>query len=101
MARKSRKLTGAGNVTTVNIPVTVAAWVYSRISKDSDHAEDSIENQIAICKDYIDADSGMTLGGVFTDLGYSGTNFERPRYADMMAGILCGDVGCVVVKDLR
>lgn len=100
MARKSRKLTGAENVAAVNIPVTVAAWVYSRISKDSDHAEDSIENQIAICKDYIDADSGMTLGGVFTDLGYSGTNFERPGYADMMAGILCGDVGCVVVKDL-
>jgi DNA invertase Pin-like site-specific DNA recombinase len=34
------------------------------------------------------------------DLGYSGTDFERPGYADMMAGILCGDVKCVVVKDL-
>jgi DNA invertase Pin-like site-specific DNA recombinase len=78
----------------------VPSWIYARISQDSDHAEDSIDNQIAICKEYINSSTEHILGGIFTDLGYSGTDFNRPGYSDMMAGILCGDVKCVVVKDL-
>jgi DNA invertase Pin-like site-specific DNA recombinase len=98
MARKSRK-----NINTDDITKTAAtykSWVYARISNDSDNAGESIENQIAICKDYIHADFELTFGGVFKDLGFSGTNFDRPGYLDMMEGILRGDVSCIVVKDL-
>jgi DNA invertase Pin-like site-specific DNA recombinase len=99
MARKSRKLNNSEE-NIIQLPVTIPAWVYARISNDGDRADDSIDNQIAICKEFIHIGSELTLGGVFTDLGYSGTNFERPGYSDMMAGILCGEVKCVVVKDL-
>jgi DNA invertase Pin-like site-specific DNA recombinase/predicted RNA-binding Zn-ribbon protein involved in translation (DUF1610 family) len=100
MARKSRKVTLADDNNVVITPLTFPSYVYARISNDGDHAEDSIENQIAICKEYINADNELTYAGVFTDLGFSGTNFERPAYSDMMAGILCGDIKSVVVKDL-
>ena len=99
MARKSRKGLQSENAvvhTTAALPV----WIYARISQDSDHAEDSIDNQIAICKERIHSGSELTFSGSFTDLGYSGTNFDRPGYVDLMAGIMSGDVKCVVVKDL-
>jgi len=100
MARKSRKPAQSENRVEIKPAVSFLAWIYARISKDSDSADDSIENQIAICREYIDADNELTLGGEFTDLGYTGTDFDRPGYSEMMAGILCGDVKCVVVKDL-
>ena len=78
----------------------ISAWIYARLSNENDHSESSIEAQIAICEDYINSNSELTFGGVFSDLGYSGTNFQRPGYSDMMNGILCGTVKCVVVKDL-
>ena len=99
MARKSRKPAQAEDCA-VQTTAAIPAWVYARISQDSDRADDSIENQIAICKEFVHTGSELTLGGVFTDLGFSGTDFERPGYSDMMAGILRGDVKCVVVKDL-
>ncbi len=99
MARKSRKpgITEIG--TLVKAVVSVPAHIYSRISHDSDHAEDSIENQITICKEYINADKELILADIFTDLGFSGTDFERPAYSEMMVGILSGEVKCIVVKD--
>lgn len=97
MARKSRWL--AQETQTVTAPVS-DAWVYARISNENEKSEDSIDNQIAICKAYISENTGLVFRDAFTDSGFSGTNFDRPGYADMMAGILTGDVRCVVVKDL-
>ena len=99
MARKSRKQTTSDDYS-LPLMVSTPAWIYARISHDSERADDSIDNQVAICKEFIHAGNELSLNGIFTDLGYSGTDFERPGYSDMMAGILCGDVKCVVVKDL-
>ncbi|MDR1754106.1 MAG: recombinase family protein [Eubacterium sp.] len=98
MARKSRKFTQ------VEIPATKAplydTWVYARISNETERSEDSIENQIAIGQEYISGKNDLAFRGVFTDLGFSGTNFDRPDYEKMLAGIRKGTVQCVVVKDL-
>jgi len=99
MARKSRKLTQSDSCAAIKADASVPAWIYARISKDSDTADDSIENQTAICREYISSHGELTLCGEFSDLGYTGTDFERPGYTDMMAGILGGDVECVFVKD--
>jgi len=99
MARKSRKPENASVVAPKKI-TTFPAWIYARISNDSERADDSIENQIALCKQFINADNEFTFSSTFTDLGYSGTDFERPGYTEMLAGILSGEVKCVVVKDL-
>lgn len=99
MARKSRKHPNTEGVFSTNA-IIPSAWIYARISNENEHAETSIDNQIAICKNHINTINDLTFGGVFTDLGYSGTNMERPGYSNMMAEILCGRVKCVVAKDL-
>ena len=115
MARKSRKPenqdTAAAASTSKTVPA-FPAWIYARISNDSEKADDSIDNQIALCKQFIHSgnhsnnsnnnnnESTFTLSGVFTDSGYSGTDFDRPGYTDMLTGILCGDVKGIIVKDL-
>jgi DNA invertase Pin-like site-specific DNA recombinase len=76
------------------------AHIYARISNNSERSENSIENQIAVCEDFIRRHGGLGYGGVFIDLGYSGTNFKRPGFGQMMAGILTGEVKCLMVKDL-
>jgi DNA invertase Pin-like site-specific DNA recombinase len=38
--------------------------------------------------------------GVYDDVRITGTNMNRPRFNDMMAGIVKGEIKCVVVKDL-
>ena len=99
MARKSRK----------NLPqaefenpkaVKYATWGYTRISNENERSEDSIESQTDIIKDYISDKADIELHGVVTDLGYSGTDFQRPGYAELIDGIKRGDVQCVIVKDL-
>jgi DNA invertase Pin-like site-specific DNA recombinase len=107
MARTSRKSLFQGQPVVPVVPEAPKATVYStygygRISVDGERAEDSIGSQTAIIKDYV-ADSSrpdLELKGVITDLGFSGTNFDRPGYAELMAGIVSGEVQCVVVKDL-
>jgi DNA invertase Pin-like site-specific DNA recombinase len=104
MARVSRK-----NLFQEQAPVAVpskassyATWGYARISADGERSEDSIENQTAIIQGYVANESAanLELKGIITDLGFSGTNFDRPGYAELLAGIMNGTVQCVVVKDL-
>ena len=100
MARKSRKnIPPNNNLIPVNV-LAYQAWIYARISNENDKAEDSIDNQTAICREYIHSKNELIHGGTFIDIGYSGTDFDRPGYTDMIAGILKGDVKCIVVKDL-
>jgi DNA invertase Pin-like site-specific DNA recombinase len=99
MARKSRK----NPQTAIETPKAFiyATWGYSRISMDSgERSEDSIENQTAIIQDYTGDKADLDLRGTITDLGYTGRDFDRPGYTELMAGIIRGDVQCVVVKDL-
>ncbi|MCL2253072.1 MAG: recombinase family protein [Lachnospiraceae bacterium] len=99
MARKSRKNVPQAEF---EIPKTVkfAAWGYARISVENERSEDSIENQTDIIKDYVSDKTDIDLYRVITDLGFSGTDFDRPGYAELMDGIKRGDVQCVIVKDL-
>lgn len=98
MARKSRK-----NPQVELVPpkvITFSTWGYTRISIDGERSDDSIENQTAIIKDYARDKPDLNLRGVITDLGYTGRDFDRPGYIELMDGIKRGDVGCVIVKDL-
>ena len=82
------------------IPETLGAWIYARLSLENSRSEDSIDSQIAFCRDYIESQSDLDYKGFFDDVGHTGTNMNRPRFNEMMAGILDGDIKCVVVKDL-
>jgi len=67
---------------------------------ENSRSADSIETQIAFCTDYINVQNDLTCKGFFDDVGYTGTNMNRPRFSEMMAGILGGEIKCIVVKDL-
>lgn len=98
MARRSRyletKVEGVGSVW--------RAALYIRLSReDGDKEEsDSVANQRAFLKNFIDEQLDMEFVGYYIDDGWSGTNFERPDFLRMMEDIRVKKVNCVIVKDL-
>lgn len=81
---------------------TYNACIYTRLSRDDgDKLEsDSITNQRALIRDYISKHPEIHVVSEKTDDGFSGVNFERPAFKEMMDEIRSGKVNCVVVKDL-
>lgn len=75
---------------------------YIRLSReDGDKAEsDSIGNQRKLLTSYLNEKEDFFLYDIFIDDGFTGTNFERPAFKQMIAAIEAGLVNCVIVKDL-
>ena len=74
--------------------------LYCRLSQEDMREGDSvsIENQKNILQKYA-SDNGFHNCKVYVDDGYSGANFNRPAYKEMMYEVECGNVGTVIVKD--
>lgn len=79
------------------------ACIYTRLSKERTeewrNKSGSIENQVEICEMYA-KEEGITVTEVFTDYQYSGTNFDRPAYIEMMDKIREGKINCIIIRDL-
>lgn len=75
--------------------------LYCRLSQEDERAGESlsIENQKSILLSYA-RDHHMTNPVFFVDDGYSGTNFDRPGFQEMLAQIEAGKVANCIVKDL-
>ena len=78
------------------------ACIYARLSRDDgDKMEsDSIINQKALIRDFLSKHPEIHAVSEKTDDGYSGVNFDRPAFQEMMDEIRSGKINCVVVKDL-
>ena len=78
------------------------ACIYARLSRDDgDKLEsDSIINQKALIRDFLSKHPEIREVSEKTDDGYSGVNFDRPAFSEMMDDIRSGKINCVVVKDL-
>lgn len=76
--------------------------IYIRLSQeDGDKEEsDSVGNQRKILTEYISRMDDMLLCGEYIDDGYTGTNFQRPGFQEMLFDMEKGRIRCVVVKDL-
>lgn len=75
--------------------------LYPRLSRDDDMQGDS--NSIVNQKEFLTKfakDSGFTNTKFYVDDGYSGTNFNRPGFQDMIKDIEAGNIGAVIVKDM-
>ena len=59
----------------------------------------SIQNQRDLLAMYA-ADNGYTNTKTYADDGYTGTNFNRPAFQEMVSDIEDGLIGTVIVKDL-
>lgn len=75
---------------------------YARLSReDGDKPEsDSITGQAGLMDDYLLQHPELTPGPLYTDDGYTGTNFDRPEFRQMVQDIEAGKIDCVLVKDL-
>lgn len=78
------------------------AGVYVRLSReDGDKVEsDSIANQKEFIERYIRSIDNISIIRFYVDDGYTGTNFDRPAFKEMMEDIESGVINCVIVKDL-
>ena len=77
------------------------ADIYLRLSKeDGDKEEsDSIANQRALVLDFLKTRPEINLHKIRIDDGYSGVDFNRPAFIEMIEDIREGKVNCVIVKD--
>ena len=88
--------------------VVYRAADYLRLSKEdgdcstvSGKAEsNSISSQRELILDYVRRCPDIELVSEFVDDGYTGTNFERPNFQRMMEAVACGEINCIIVKDL-
>ena len=78
------------------------ADIYLRLSReDGDKEEsDSITNQRELILEFLKSKEDIRIHAVRVDDGYSGVNFERPAFQQMLEDIKTGKVNCVVTKDL-
>jgi len=83
------------------------AAIYLRLSKeDGDVAaggrpeSNSISNQKDLIMDYVGKHPKIHVHSVRVDDGYSGVDFNRPNFQQMLDDIRTGSVDCVIVKDL-
>ena len=86
---------------------TYLCYAYGRLSKkDAEKARrendesNSIKNQRDLIHEYIDRHPDLTLCMEGYDDNYTGTNFDRPHFQEMIQAVEAGKVNCIIVKDL-
>lgn len=77
------------------------AFAYLRLSNEEAHSNESssIANQRQMIQDYCQRNS-IVLIREFVDDGYSGGNFDRPAFQDMLRQLDAGQANMVITKDL-
>ena len=77
------------------------AFAYLRLSNEeaAEGESSSIKNQRMIIQDFCDRNE-ILLARVFVDDGWSGGNFDRPAFQEMIALLEQGKANIVITKDL-
>lgn len=85
----------------VQVPQSVWTAFYCRLSRDDDNEGDSnsIQHQKQILEKYA-KDHNIEHYRFYVDDGYSGTNFNRPSFKNMLTDIEAGHISAVIVKDM-
>ncbi|MCI6255681.1 MAG: recombinase family protein [Clostridiales bacterium] len=75
--------------------------LYLRLSRDDERAGESmsIENQRSGLMQYVHR-RGWQAAEIYSDDGYSGTNFDRPGFRRLLDDIAAGKIDTVITKDL-
>ena len=74
--------------------------LYCRLSIEDgrDNESMSIQNQKVMLKDFAEK-NGLLDHAFYVDDGFTGRNFNRPAFQQMIADIEAGKVKCVITKD--
>ncbi len=105
MGRVSKR-TSAPAVADKKTRTCYKAGIYARLSSDQDRKKnESVEVQVKIAEKHIEelnreGTERIEIIDRYTDLGKTGSNFERDEFQRLMQDIRLGDIDCVVVKDL-
>ncbi|MDD3221000.1 MAG: recombinase family protein [Lachnospiraceae bacterium] len=103
MARTSKRRQQAieDSVMQEQVEVVHKTAIYARLSREDNlNNSDSIDNQIAFLEAYISDRAYLNLVATYTDNGFTGTDFDRPAWQELMQKVQSGEVNCIVVKDL-
>lgn len=75
---------------------------YVRLSREDGDKEESnsVTGQKELIRDYLSRHAELRECGIKVDDGFTGSNFQRPAFQEMMADVKAGKVNCIVVKDL-
>ena len=71
--------------------------IYARISNDEQTS--SIKNQIKLCKMFAE-ENNFKIDDIYIDMGYSGSNFNRPEFKRLIKDIDEKIISKILVKDL-
>lgn len=88
-------------INNIHLSSSYFVGIYVRLSREDEGVaeSESIQNQ----KDYLiqyTLKQGWNLYNIYSDDGYSGTNFERPGFIKLIKDIEEGKVNLVITKDL-
>lgn len=101
MARTSRRFEEKKEL--IKNRTVYKAAIYARLSNERTEEwrdkSSSIETQTLVCKEYA-LKENIQIIDVFADYEYSGTNFNRPEFQNMMKAIKERKINCIIVKDL-
>ena len=101
MARTSKRYVQKAENSTEKI--FYKAGIYTRLSSERKEEwrekSSSIETQVLCCKEYALKENIKVLN-TYTDYEYSGTNFERPQFQEMMQDIKDRKINCIIIRDL-
>ncbi len=107
MARKSRRrqiaeINENGFISTQAEISTYRTAVYARLSVEDTRtgSGDTLSTQVYFIKKYLEDKPYLKLSGIWTDNGFTGTNFDRPGFEALMDKVRDGEIDCIVVKDL-
>ena len=75
--------------------------IYARLSVDgTDRKNESVDNQLEMCREFVRKRDDMEIFDCYSDIGKTGTNFQRDDFERLMADVRMRKVDCIVVKDL-
>lgn len=110
MARKKRLNTAAvlntecviAQEKVAEVSNTYQTAAYVRLSMEDSGKIDgfSLQNQKDLILSFINEYADLQLYKMYVDNGYTGTQFERPAFDEMMQDMKAGRINCIVVKDL-
>ena len=75
--------------------------IYARLSNadGTDKESESINNQIELAKDFCNK-NGFRIKKIYTDDGFTGSNFDRPGFHSLIEDIKFKRINVVITKDL-
>ncbi|MBR1742815.1 MAG: recombinase family protein [Lachnospiraceae bacterium] len=92
-----------GNNGTIRKFAGFRAGLYARLSLESEanRERNTIENQMELLKSFVAGKNDIEAVSEYYDISRTGTDFDRPGFADMMQDIREQKINCVIVKDDR